>query len=374
MAEESKQEAAPEPGAPIPPDAVDPELIALRRGTGPISPVLSVAVLIFCTYMMITLRADLRFSREGEQPRAVDGVAALIDDDGLRDRFVNVRAVPDRSFTTQVSTGEALTGQRVTPVLGTGDRVWIYADGNPWTAAIAYNEEVQGRLRLVDDVPFADGLREFVRSQPPTPRVVAVRDVEAALNSGATALPDPSGSQLAVGPDTPVAIHEVLASEAELVARTTADRLDEEAWNLVLTNAGVLSPGERPYQGNERAFWYRVPAPEGLAALRAKLRAQNLFGVDVRPVVEVRDATWGQLAAVPGGLRIGDRTLPWSTVDRVSVALRHDIPADAVILLTGELPAAYWYLLPIYVVMGLFALLFAWALVRAVRRMIPADA
>jgi hypothetical protein len=51
----------------------------------------------------------------------------------------------------------------------------------------------------------------------------------------------------------------------------------------------------------------------------------------------------------------------------VSVAVPHRVPDDAVILLTGEHPSAYWYLLAIYVAMGLFAALFAWALVRSLR-------
>jgi len=374
MTEESKQPEPPEPGAPIPDDAIDPELIALRRGAGDVSPLLSFSVLVFCAYMMITLRADLRFSREAAEPRRVEDLVALTANGDLHDRFVHVRAVPDRSFSAQVSAGGAIAGQRVTPVLGSGDRVWLYADSNPWTALVAHHEFQQGRLRPLDDLPFADGLRAFVRQQPPTPRAIDLESLRAAVQSGAAAVTDPAGGPLAIAADTPVTVHEIIRGRAELVARATADRLDEAAWNLVLTNAGVLPPGERAYQGSVRAFWYRVPAAEGLAALRTKLRADNLFAVDVRPVVETRRTTWGQLAATSGGVRFGERSIAWTDIDRASVSIGHTIPAEAVILLTHEQPATYWYLLPIYVAMALLALLFAWALFRAVRRMIPATA
>lgn len=370
MADESKQEAQGEPGAPFPPDAIDPELIALRRRSGGVGPVLSLSVLVFCTYMMLTLRADLRFSREATEPRTVDDIAALVDGD-LHDRFVNVRAVPDRAFSAQVSTGEAMNGQRVTPVLGSSDRVWMYTDGNPWTAIVAYNEFHQGRLRAIDDLPFGDGLRAFVERQPPTPRFVSLEALRAALEAKATTMLDPAGSQLELAADTPVTIHKVVPGRAEIVARATADRLDEAAWSLVLTNAGVLPTGGRAYRGNERAYWYRVPAPAGIEAVRQALRSHNLFAVDVRPIVETRNATWGQLRADAGGLTAGDQTLAWVDISRVSLSVGHRVPDEAVILLTNELPGAYWYLLPIYVLMGLFALLFGWALFREIRSMIP---
>jgi hypothetical protein len=367
MADKSKPSKAREPGAPFPPGELDPELIALRAKIGGVGPVLCVAVLAFFGYMMFTLRADLRFSREGETPRPVESIAALTDGDHLHDRFIHVRAVPDRGFGAMVSTGEAIGGHRVTPVLGSSDRVWLYTDGNPWTAIVAYNELYQGRLRPLDDLPFADGLRSFVESQPPSPRFVTTDAAREALTSGASTIVDPAGSQLPLAADTPVILSEIARGRAELVARATLDRLDEQAWNLVLTNAGVLPPGGRAYQGTERAFWYRVPAPEGLDEIRRKLVADNLFAVDVRPVVESRTAKWGDITAGAGGLKIGSREMMWTDIDRISLSVAHRIPDDAVIVLTDEKPEAYWYLLPIYIFMGLFSLLFAWALFRSVR-------
>jgi len=42
--------------------------------------------------------------------------------------------------------------------------------------------------------------------------------------------------------------------------------------------------------------------------------------------------------------------------------------ADARVIVTTEAPGDYWYLIPVYLVFTAIALLFAWALVRTLRR------
>ncbi len=367
MAEKSKPAKPREPGEPFPDGAIDPELIALRKRIVGAGPVLSASVLVFCGYMMVVLRADLKFSCEPEQPREIDAVADLLDD-ALHDRFVNVRAVPDRGFVAMVATGEAIGGNRAAPVLGSSDRVWLYTNSNPWTAPVTYHEFYRGRLRPLDDLPFAEGLRDFVAAQPPSPRFISLAAFQEALRGDAATVKDPAGSVLSITPDSEVVLSEVARGHAELIARATGDRLDEAAWNLALGNAGVLPPGGRPYHSDEFALWYRVPAPEGLDAVKAKLVAQNLFAVDVRPVVEARTVKWSELQVARTGLEIGGHEVLWTDLTRISVAVPHRIPDDAVILLTHELPGAYWYLTSIYVVLGLFAMLFGWALMRSFRK------
>ena len=51
------------------------------------------------------------------------------------------------------------------------------------------------------------------------------------------------------------------------------------------------------------------------------------------------------------------------------------IPSDAYALITGEHPEDYWYVLPVTILLAAIGLLFAWALVRAVKRdLLPARA
>ncbi len=372
MADESPQKR--DPGAPIPPDEIDPELVALRKTGAGVGPVLSVSILVFCAYMMFILRDDLAFSRQSEQPRQVDDAAALLDSD-LEDAFVAVHAVPDRAFFANVSMGEAASGgRRISPVLGSADKVWLFVESNAWVADIQYNEQYRGRLRRIADLPFAERLGAFVRSQPPAPRFVEADAVRAAIADTSPTVADPAGSPLPVGAGTPVTVAIEVPGRAELVARVTADRRDEKAWNLALESAGVLPTGGRPRQSTELAFWYEVAAPTGLDPIRQRLVERHLFSVDVVPVVETETTTWDQLRASDGALTVAGRAVPWQQVSRITVSVPRTLPGDAVVVLTDEQPAAYWYLLPIYISLVLFALLFGWALVRSVRSPKPVPA
>jgi hypothetical protein len=59
---------------------------------------------------------------------------------------------------------------------------------------------------------------------------------------------------------------------------------------------------------------------------------------------------------------------PDAELDLVGLYVPRGIPDGAYALITGETPADYWYVLPVTIVVGLIALLFAWALVRAIKR------
>ncbi|RMH43468.1 MAG: hypothetical protein D6689_05040 [Deltaproteobacteria bacterium] len=358
---------APEPGAPFPKGKLDPELVALRRPAVRVGPVLSACVVVFCIYMMASLRADLRFSREPGEPRAVaDAAALLADADALVDRFVAARTVPDRSFAAMVATGAAIGGHRVTPVLGTGDRLWLWADGNPWTAEPAHDEVYRGRLRRAAALPFFPALRAYVANQPPWPRAVAIDAFRAALVARAAAVANPAGGELAVTDATEVDITERVRGRAEVVARLTPERGDEAAWGRALEAAGVIPGGATPVRRDEFALWYRVPAPGGLEPLRRALAEHDLFAAEVRPVVDRITARWGELRGGPGGVALGDHEIAWEDVDGVAIAVPHAVPDDAMVLLTDERPSAYWYLTALYVLMAAFAALFAWTLVRGV--------
>src|SRR3954466_4909458 len=59
-----------EPGAPIPKDEIDPELVSLRPRTQ-VGLLTSLAIVVFCIHLAVKLLPDFRFAREGK-PAAVD--------------------------------------------------------------------------------------------------------------------------------------------------------------------------------------------------------------------------------------------------------------------------------------------------------------
>jgi hypothetical protein len=60
--------------------------------------------------------------------------------------------------------------------------------------------------------------------------------------------------------------------------------------------------------------------------------------------------------------------VPWAHVSSLALVVPRTLRSDALILMTAERPGTYWYIIPVYVVLSFFLLLFAWALVRAFRR------
>jgi hypothetical protein len=102
---------------------------------------------------------------------------------------------------------------------------------------------------------------------------------------------------------------------------------------------------------------------------RRQLDVAKLFGSYVDPVTQHYETTWGKLkTSPPAGLTVDTTTVPDSEIDLIGLYVSREIPSGAYALIAGERPQDYWYVLPVTIVVGLIALLFAWALVRAIKR------
>ncbi|MBA2543249.1 MAG: hypothetical protein H0V17_26645, partial [Deltaproteobacteria bacterium] len=100
-----------------------------------------------------------------------------------------------------------------------------------------------------------------------------------------------------------------------------------------------------------------------------KLEAAELWAARVEPVTRHRAGTWGELKkSGADGLVLGGAVTPDAQVDLVGIFVSKPIPEDAYALITNEIPQDYWYVLPITIALAGIGLLFAWALVRAIRR------
>lgn len=359
---------ADEPGRSSDRDAIDPELVALPRPPrGRIGPVLATSVIVFCVYIMSRLYGDLQFSREPREPRVFDSAAELLERAEV-EAFVRVRAVPDRTFAVKVAHSQADEGRRLAPVQGSNGKLWIMIGGNVWTAGIKYEEIYTGRLRALSDVPFADDLRAHVAAREPGPRFVTPDKARAALDSEAATLADPAGDVFAVSADTPVQIYETIADQARVQVFATDRHPLERDWTAALAAIGLVSAEIKPARGQNDSWIYLVNVPGGANAARDRLHAAKLFSARTDPVRRVYQATWGQLSSQGDSLVAGNQRVPWSNITWVSADVRRTLPADARVLLTQELPESYWYVLPVFVLLGLFALVFAWALVRSLGR------
>lgn len=350
--------------AELDPDGIDPELVSLRKPRVSAGPLLAATILVFCGYIMVQLVPDLRFSRQGDAPREVADPGKVADRDGFGpEEFVLMRARPDRSFAVRVSPSGTTDGHRVAPVLGTDNKLWVMISSEPWAEKIAYDDVYRGRLRELDDLPFAASLRSYAAGAGSSPHSVDGAALREALESGASTIRRPAGDTVTLVPSTPVTIAETVAGRTVVRAYLRPDRLpDHETWSAALLGAGITA-GE-PVQSDDVQIVYHVA--DTVENVKARLVAGQLYAARAEPLVVERTATWAELAAAAGGVRVGAATVPWTSISAVVLEAPRAVPGDAMVLVTDEAPGMYWYMLPLYLILALFVGLFAWALVRGV--------
>ena len=344
------------PGRPRGRDEIDPELLVIPRSRARVGWLLALSVLVFCGYFLVRLRGDLMFALAGGDPEQVSDPAAVAGADV--NSYVELRAVPDRATLLRVFASDAADGHRLSPVLGTGDRVWLMFAGGHWSEQPTYDEVVRGRVARLGDLPFYDDLLEHLASRPPALRGVSPDHLDEAMASGVVR--DVGGDEVRLAPDTQVTIAQRVAGEARVTGFRTDTLSDEPTWRDALVKAGVLVPDAKLVSETPDAWTWEASAPDGVDALAARLVEQKLFAARAEAVDRQHETTWKDMKAILG-------KVPRGEITSVLVAVPRSAPADARVVITTERPGDFWYVLPLAIFFGLFALLFAWALWRALR-------
>lgn len=374
--------AEPEPGAPIPRDSIDPDLIKLARKRSQIGIITAIGVIVVCVFYILDLAPDRRFGREPEVPRAValaDVAAGKIPDDS----FISIDTDPMMSHAIRASTSSGDPGSRVVPARGTGERVWLVLDGN---AGLKPNlKSYVGRLRRISDLKSARVLDTHARAYP-RPTFATAAAVRAGLASGT--VETVAGDRISVGAADRVAFDVIDPAHATIIASFTGPRApteespghgpltDGKAWIAELAKHGITAvPSPVPGQVDSIIGQIRLDVALSVDAVTEKLEAAKLWAARVERVMHHHETTWGALRASPAtGFTVSGRTVPDAEVGLIGLFVQRGIPGDAYALLAGEHPQDYWYVQPITLVLGFIGLLFAWALARALRDLLPARA
>lgn len=371
----------PEPGAPVPRDAIDPELVKLARTRPKIGVITAAAVVALCVYFILRIGADRHFSGEDEVPHAVtltDVAAGKV----AADSFVSLDAEPMMSHAIRVAESKGDLGHRVVPARGSSERVWLALSGDGWDkpALKAY----VGRLRRVGDLPFGSVLDTHTKAHP-RPAFATTANLRAAFATGQ--LTTVSGDQLRIADSDRVAFDVVDPGRALLVATLTGKRdpstedpghgplTDGALWIAELAKHGIPATATAPGPADAVIGQVRLEAAMSVADVEKKLEAAKLWAARVERVTQHHETTWGALRASPaGGLAVDGRTIPDAHVDLVGLFVQRGVPRDAFVLLTEERPTDYWHVTPITIALAVIGLLFAWALVRALRELLPTRA
>jgi hypothetical protein len=221
-----------------------------------------------------------------------------------------------------------------------------------------------GRLRKLEDLPFADAVRAFARAHP-RPVFADAAAIRAGLATGRVTTV--SGETVAVAESDAVAL-DLVAADAATIAASFNERLpDTAAWQAALAKAGLTV--ERTAAPDPALGQIRFSVRASVAEATTRLEAARLFDARVEQVARHVQTTWRALRASPSdALAVASPPVPDAQIELVGLYVLRDIPDDAYAVVTGELPADYWYVLPITLALAAILLVFAWALIRAVRR------
>ncbi len=358
-----------DPGAPIARGQIDPDLVKLPRPQPKIGMITAAGVVALCLVFLVRLGPDRRFAGHSAEPAVVttgDILAGKVETDTL----IGVAAEPLVGQAIRATKAPGIPGLRVVPMRGSGERLWVVVSGDGWDAPAPVG--YVGRLRRLDDLVFAEATRQYA-SDHPRPVFAVAAAVRAGLATHTVTTV--AGDSVTLADSDLVALDRVEAEAAVIVASFN-DRLpDAAAWLAALHRAGVTpqtTDAPDPALGEVR---FHVAQP--VAATTAQLEAAGLWAARIEPVTHHYDTTWGALRkSPPTGLDLGaGAPVPDAQLDLIGLYVARGIPADAYAVVTGEIPDDYWYVLPITVALAAILLIFAWALVRAVRRdLVPARA
>lgn len=363
MAESTSAE---EPGAPIAKDAIDPELIKLRRPRAKIGAITAAGVVFLCVVFLLRLNGDRRFGGHSEPTKVT--VAQILAGEVASDEYVTLEAEPLMSHAIRTSVQKGGLGLRVAPVRGTGEQLWLVIAGNGWEPPTTAG--YTGRLRKLSALTFGSAIQDYAEAHP-RPMFATAAATRAGFASGKVATV--SGETLSVADGDTVAL-DVVDPNTALVIAAINDRLPNAgAWASALVAAGITAtPLPAPAGENVQTdqLRYEVKGPGAVAATTTKLEAASLWAARVEPVTRHYQTTWG---AMKGGSAAGFTvaqgvTIPDAELDLIGLYVSKEIPPGAYALIDGEKPQDYWYVLPISIGLLAIGLVFLWALVRAIKR------
>lgn len=419
-AEPIKPDEPGEPGAPIPPDAIDVELLRLPQPGPTRHPGVALAVLLLGVLLLLRLRSDLSYSLQSDTPQDVGDARAALSSGTLRPgAHVALSGMPDYRNAVGFDSRGARSASSLFRLLGSGSRVLVVAGSGPLGARPPENR-FSGRLRRLDELPYADTIRGFYETRAQVLRALDLGELRAAALDRPLALPmtvrDRAGERLRLEPQTELRVQVAFPDDLRVLLSKEKFPAESDAAREVARLGLPLGPGVETKDGfgyvlrlpagparhqaiqrvDARGFFYQarvetyrvaasalIPTAEGLripgpAALPQPVRYDvPPAGAVERPTRPDEPAPPGVSPPVEGGVKMvarGDESaiLSWRDIESALISAPLRPPADAMVLVDGETPASLrLWVLPLALLLLLFMGFNLWYFVAGVRR--PTD-
>ena len=295
--------AALEPGAPVPPDAIDPELLKLSVPLPRRHPLVAVAVLLVGALLLYRMRTDLTYAMQPAAPRELGEAAAALRSGKLAEAaggYVRVSGLPDRRNALAFDPKGSRLRTQVFRILGTGGAASKVLVATPGVAAQLADNHFTGRLRRFDEVYFADAVADYFK-QTQALRALDLGRLKA-LPAGPLPQPlattDRSGEPLQVGKDQELLIDVLFADDLRVLLSKDKFPSEPDARREIERVGLPHGPGIETKDG----FGYvlRLP-PHGLARQRVLAQIDGL-GIWLWHRIETYRVPLGALSVTPAGL------------------------------------------------------------------------
>jgi len=331
-------------------------------------PLITLAGALLAFFLVFYGRRDLRFAFSSGDPLELGNAATVFGNPkataGLENRYVRVAGTPDRESALELDTKGSWVFSQLFRVLGTGDRLFVHRTQNPLPAERAEADVFEGRLIRVEDLPYADAIRNYFSRHVTATHYFApdafVKAVAARAPGAMVTLADRGGDPTSLAAEEALAIEVSRPDEVQIGLPRARLATEDAARAAIVARGGevVAAKGlvQTPPPQGAGASSLLASAPEPPArwtfvvkfpAARRQAALDELGDLD--RTVEIRDARatiathTGELAADSGALVVrapgaAERRLAVADVAAVHTIAPVVIPPDAYLLVEGDRP------------------------------------
>jgi len=361
-------------------------------------PLLALAAAALAFYLVFHVRHELRYTLSSGEPLDVGDARVTFSPrttmTGLDNRYVRVRATPDRESGLEVDTKGSWTFSQFFRVLGTGDSLFVHRLPSPLPAASAEGDVLEGRLVRFGELPFEDAVRAYFSAHVVATHFFALDAVRAALTArpgGPVELRDRAGDPVTLEAADLLVVDVRRADEVRVglprerfidgaSARAEIERRGGTivaAKGLVRVDApgaaaaGSLAMGSGPPPIERWTFVARFEGPGREAALSALGELDRK--VELRDARETLKAHLSELTVTADALVVkvagaAERRVPWDTIAAARTLATVRVSSDAYLLVEADRPRDHLPTLFLALAVAVFGVVNLAAFAREARR------